>query len=203
VSPSPRSRTQAKRSPASRARKPLRQQTAKGADAPRATPGGPIKIALLHGPNLNLLGTRAPEVYGTLTLNDIEAEMMQRAEARGAELRSAQSNFEGELVALIQLARNWADAIVINPGAYTHTSIAIRDALESVGLPTVEVHLSNIHAREEFRAVSLTAARCIGLISGFGPNSYYLGLDAALAHVEASRRSHGKAGKRQRRTKRR
>ena len=164
---------------------------------------GTIKIALLHGPNLNLLGTRAPDIYATTTLNDIEAEMMTRAEARGAELRSAQSNFEGELVALIQLARNWADAIVINPGAYTHTSIAIRDAIEGVGLPTVEVHLTNIHAREEFRAVSLTAARCIGLISGFGPNSYYLGLDAALSHVEASRRSHGEAGKRQKRTKRR
>jgi 3-dehydroquinate dehydratase-2 len=202
VSPAARSRTAAKRSSASRARKPLRQETAKGADTPRAA-GPSTKIALLHGPNLNLLGTRAPEVYGTLTLNDIEAEMMRRAEARGAELRSAQSNFEGELVALIQLARNWADAIVINPGAYTHTSIAIRDALESVGLPAVEVHLSNIHAREEFRAVSLTAARCIGLISGFGPNSYYLGLDAALAHVEASRRSHGKAGKRQKRSERR
>ena len=168
--------------------------------APRTK--GTIKIALLHGPNLNLLGTRAPEIYGATTLNEIEVEMMARAETRGAELRSAQSNFEGELVALIQLARNWADAIVINPGAYTHTSIAIRDAIEGVGLPTVEVHLSNIHAREEFRAVSLTAARCIGLISGFGPNSYYLGLDAALSHVEASRRSHGKAGKRQR-TKRR
>jgi 3-dehydroquinate dehydratase-2 len=168
--------------------------------APRTR--GKIKVALIHGPNLNLLGTRAPEIYGKTTLNDIEVEMTARAEERGAELRSAQSNFEGELVALIQLARNWADAIVINPGAYTHTSIAIRDAIEAVDLPTVEVHLSNIHAREEFRAVSITAARCIGLISGFGPNSYYLGLDAALSHVEASRRSHGEAGKRQKRTKR-
>lgn len=138
-----------------------------------------------------------------MTLNDIESELMRRAEARGVEVRSAQSNFEGELVALIQLARNWADAIVINPGAYTHTSIAIRDAIEAVGLPTVEVHLSNIHAREEFRAQSITAARCIGQISGFGAQSYYLGLDAALSHVEASRRSHGEAGKRQKRTKRR
>ena len=191
----------APRAKGSRARRPLHQDTPKQQAAPRKA--GTIKVALLHGPNLNLLGTRAPDIYGTATLNDIEAEMMTRAEARGAELRSAQSNFEGELVALIQLARNWADAIVINPGAYTHTSIAIRDAIEAVGLPTVEVHLSNIHAREEFRAQSFTAARCIGQISGFGPQSYYLGLDAALSHVEASRRSHGKAGKRQKRTERR
>ena len=197
---SPARRTKA-RATGSRARKPLHQGTPGKQAAARTK--GTIKIALLHGPNLNLLGTRAPEIYGSLTLNDIEGEMMERAHARGAELRSAQSNFEGELVALIQLARNWADAIVINPGAYTHTSIAIRDAIEAVDLPTVEVHLTNIHAREEFRAASLTAARCIGLISGFGPNSYYLGLDAALSHVEASRRSHGKARKRQKRTQRR
>jgi 3-dehydroquinate dehydratase-2 len=187
------------------ARRPLRQARPTRRPAFR-TPArrGTIKIALLHGPNLNLLGTRAPEIYGSLTLNDIEAEMMRRAEAHGAELRSAQSNFEGELVALIQLARNWADAIIINPGAYTHTSVAIRDAIEAVGLPTVEVHLSNIHAREEFRAHSITAARCIGQISGFGAQSYYLGLDAALSHVEGSRRSYGKAGKRQQnRSKRR
>jgi 3-dehydroquinate dehydratase II len=201
VSAAPRrKRTTASRATGSRARRPLHQDTPKQQVAQRQA--GSIKVALLHGPNLNLLGTRAPEIYGSLTLNEIEAEMMTRASARGAELRSAQSNFEGELVALIQLARNWADAIVINPGAYTHTSIAIRDAIEAVGLPTVEVHLSNIHAREEFRAQSLTAARCIGQISGFGAQSYYLGLDAALSHVEASRRSHGK-GKRQKRTERR
>ena len=188
------------RAAGSRARRPLHQDTPTRQGAARTE--GTIKIALLHGPNLNMLGTRAPDIYGTATLNDIESEMMERAVKRGAELRSAQSNFEGELVALIQLARNWADAIVINPGAYSHTSVAIRDAIEAVGLPAVEVHLTNIHAREEFRAASLTAARCIGLISGFGPNSYYLGLDAALSHVEASRRSHGEAGKRQR-TKRR
>lgn len=158
---------------------------------------GPIRIAVLHGPNLNLLGTREPDIYGTLTLQQIEEELTRRAEAHGVELRSAQTNFEGELVALIQLARNWADAIILNGGAYTHTSYAIRDAIDATGLPTVEVHISNIHAREAFRAHSVTAASCIGVITGFGANSYYLGLDAALSHVEATRRSHGKAGKRQ------
>jgi 3-dehydroquinate dehydratase II len=154
---------------------------------------GPIRISVLHGPNLNLLGTREPHLYGTTTLPEIEAELVRRAAERGAELRSTQTNHEGELVSLIQDARGWADAIVLNGGAYTHTSHAIRDALDAVALPTVEVHLSNIHAREEFRAHSLTAGGCVGVITGFGANSYYLGLDAALAHVEATRRSHGKA----------
>ena len=158
-----------------------------------------IRIQVLHGPNLNLLGTREPEHYGTLTLAEIDAELARRAAARGAELRSAQSNHEGELVELIQRARGWADAIVINPGAYAHTSLAIRDAIEAVAIPTIEVHLSNIHAREEFRAHTITAGKCIGLISGFRAQSYYLGLDAALAHVEASGRSHVQAGKRPRR----
>lgn len=146
------------------------------------------RIQVLHGPNLNLLGTRDPKIYGTTTLAEIEAELARRAAARGAELRSAQSNVEGELVTLIQKARGWADAIVINPGGYTHTSVAIRDAIEAVEIPAIEVHLSNIHAREEFRHTSLVAARCVGQICGFGPQSYYLGLDAALAHVEASGR---------------
>lgn len=182
-------------------RRPLRPGDPKRRSSKVRT--GPIRVAVLHGPNLNLLGTRAPDVYGSTTLADIEAELGRRATARGAELRSAQSNFEGELVALIQLAANWADAIVINPGAYTHTSVAIRDAIEAVALPTVEVHLTNLHAREEFRARSITAARCLGQISGFGAQSYYLGLDAALSHVEATRRSHGQTGKENRRRKRR
>ena len=135
-------------------------------------------------------------------LKFVEAELARRAEARGVELRSAQSNFEGELIALVQLARTWADAIVINAGSYTHTSIGLRDAIEAVEIPTVEVHMSNIHAREAFRAHSYLAAVCIGQISGFGANSYYLGLDAALAHVEGSRRSHGEAGKSKRQQRR-
>jgi 3-dehydroquinate dehydratase II len=162
-----------------------------------------VKVAVLHGPNLNLLGTRDPAIYGTATLAEIDAELVRRGQARGAEVRCAQTNVEGELVDHIQRAKTWADAIVINPGGYTHTSVAIRDALDAVGLPAVEVHLSNLHAREEFRARSLTAARCIGQICGFGAQSYYLGLDAALSHVEATRRSHGEAGKTQGRNKRR
>ena len=149
---------------------------------------GMKRILVLHGPNLNLLGTRDPAVYGTTTLAEIDAELARRAKARGAEVRSAQSNVEGELVTLIQRAKGWADAIVINPGGYTHTSVAIRDAIEAVALPTVEVHLSNLHAREPFRRESITAAKCIGQICGFGAQSYYLGLDAALAHVEATAR---------------
>ncbi|HLL21475.1 MAG TPA: type II 3-dehydroquinate dehydratase [Kofleriaceae bacterium] len=146
------------------------------------------KVLVLHGPNLNLLGTRDPAVYGTTTLAEIDAELERRAKKRDVKVRCVQSNLEGELVEEIQAAREWAHAIVINPGGYTHTSVAIRDAIEAVGLPTVEVHLSNIHAREPFRHTSITAAKCIGQICGFGAQSYYLGLDAALARVEASAR---------------
>ncbi len=155
----------------------------------------PTRVLVLHGPNLNLLGRRDPAQYGTLTLAEINAELLRRATERCVELRCAQSNLEGTLIDLIQGAVGWADAIVINPGSYSHTSIGIRDAIEAVAIPTVEVHLSNIYSREEFRQHSITAARCVGVISGFRSQSYYLGLDAALAHVESSARSHGKAGK--------
>lgn len=156
---------------------------------PSKSPPSGWRIQVLHGPNLNLLGTRDPKIYGTTTLAEIDAELARLAAARGVTLRSAQSNVEGELVTLIQQARGWADALVINPGGYTHTSVAIRDAIEAVELPAIEVHLSNIHAREEFRHTSLVAARCVGQICGFGAQSYYLGLDAALRHVEASGRA--------------
>jgi 3-dehydroquinate dehydratase-2 len=149
-----------------------------------------IRVLVIHGPNLNLLGTRDPAVYGTTTLAEIDAELKSRARARGADVEAVQSNLEGELVDLIQSARGRFDAIVINPGGYTHTSVAIRDAIEAVALPTIEVHLSNLAAREPFRHTSITAARCVGQISGFGAQSYYLGLDAALALVEVSPR-HG------------
>ena len=145
-----------------------------------------LRIQVLHGPNLNLLGTRDVALYGKTTLAEIDAELEKRANWRGAELRIAQSNLEGVLVELIQQAKGWADAIVINPGGYTHTSVAIRDAIEAVQIPTVEVHLSNIQAREPFRHTSITAAKCVGQISGFGAQSYYLGLDAALTRVEAT-----------------
>ena len=158
-------------------------------------PGGPRKVRgpsparrprvlIVHGPNLNLLGTRDPATYGTTTLAEIDADLARRAAARGAEITTVQSNLEGALVDAIQGARGACDAIVINPGGYTHTSVAIRDAIEAVGLPTIEVHLSNLHAREPFRQASITAARCVGQICGFGARSYGLGLDAALDIVE-------------------
>lgn len=154
------------------------------------TAASPPRVIVIHGPNLNLLGTRDPKLYGTTTLDEINDELRARAAARGAQVETVQSNSEGELIDLIQSARGRFDAIVINPGGYTHTSVAIRDAIEAVALPTVEVHLSNLHAREPFRHTSITAARCVGQICGFGAQSYYLGLDAALAIVEVSRR-HG------------
>lgn len=154
-----------------------------------------IRILVLHGPNLNLLGSRDPKVYGTTTLAEIDRELTRRAKERGAIVRCFQTNVEGELVDLIQMAQGTSDAILINPGGYTHTSVAIRDAIEAVELPAIEVHLSNIHAREPFRHESITAAKCVGQISGFGAQSYYLGLDAALARVEATPR-HGKTKRR-------
>jgi len=136
------------------------------------------KILVLHGPNLNLLGQREPDIYGSLTLEELNERLQSFAAARHIELRLVQSNHEGVLVDAIHSALGWADGLVINPAAYTHTSVAIRDAIAATGLPAVEVHLSNIYAREPFRHVSLIAPVCKGQISGFGWRSYVLGLEA-------------------------
>lgn len=138
------------------------------------------KILLINGPNLNLLGTREPHIYGYDTLEDIEGRLKEYAESRGAELRTFHSNHEGEIVDTIQDAAGWADAILMNPGAHSHYSIAIRDAVSGVKLPTVEVHLSNVHAREEFRHHLAIAPVCKGAIVGFGWRSYLLGLIGLL-----------------------
>jgi 3-dehydroquinate dehydratase II len=144
---------------------------------------GPVakRILVLHGPNLNLLGTREPAIYGRTTLRELDRRIQRHAAARGAEAVCRQSNHEGQLIDWIQSAGpEGFRAIVMNPGALTHYSMGLRDAVSSVRVPVVEVHLSNIHAREEFRRHSVIAAVAQGQISGFGPASYLLGLDAAL-----------------------
>lgn len=139
-----------------------------------------MKILILNGPNLNMLGQREPDVYGHTTLADIERFVRERATKLGAEIDFRQSNNEGELVGWIQQARGQFQAIILNAAAYTHTSVALRDAISAAAVPTIEVHLSNIHAREEFRHKSFIAAVCKGQISGFGAQSYLLALEAAV-----------------------
>jgi len=138
-----------------------------------------VKTLFLNGPNLNLLGQRQPEIYGTTTLADIEAATRDHAGDR-TEVEFRQSNLEGELVTWIQEAVDKADAIVLNAAGYTHTSVAIRDAITATTVPVIEIHLTNIHAREEFRHESLLASECVGQICGFGKQSYILGIEAAL-----------------------
>src|SRR5215831_8872614 len=147
-----------------------------------------MKVLFLNGPNLNLLGQREPEVYGRLTLADIEAEVRERAAELKITVDFRQSNLEGELVGWIQQAKGKFDVIVLNAAAYTHTSIALRDAISAVEVPTIEVHLSNIHAREKFRQKSLIAPVCIGQICGFGAKSYLLALEASV-DVKVKKRS--------------
>lgn len=154
-----------------------------------------MRVLVLHGPNLNLLGRREPEVYGSLTLEEVNARIEEHARRLGVEVRFAQSNVEGELVDEIQGALGWADGIVLNPGGYTHTSVAIRDAVAAVGIPTVEVHLSNPAAREDFRHVDLVGGVCRGVIAGFGWRSYTLALEALRGILEEARAARG-AGER-------
>lgn len=140
-------------------------------------------VLVLHGPNLNLLGTREPETYGRVTLQEINRRLQGLATDLHTELRITQSNHEGALVTALHKAREWADGAIINPAAYTHTSVALRDAIAAVELPTVELHLSNVHSREAFRHTSLTAPVCIGQIAGFGWRSYTLALRALVDYL--------------------
>jgi 3-dehydroquinate dehydratase II len=139
-----------------------------------------MRILFLNGPNLNLLGQREPEVYGRLTLGQIEAKIRKHAAKLGVEVDFRQTNLEGELVNWIQQAKGTWDAIILNAAAYTHTSVALRDAITAVQIPTIEIHLSNVYAREAFRHHSMIAAVCRGVISGFGVNSYLLAMEAAV-----------------------
>ena len=140
-----------------------------------------MRVLVLHGPNLNLLGTREPDVYGKMTLAEIDQRLAKVGRELGVEVRTAQSNHEGALIDALQEARTWADGVVFNPGGYTHTSVALRDAISAIGIPVIEVHLSNIYAREEFRRTSLLSAVCKGQIVGLGWRSYEMALRALAA----------------------
>jgi 3-dehydroquinate dehydratase-2 len=145
-----------------------------------------MKILVLHGPNLNLLGQREPQIYGTLTLEEINARLVELGTALGVEVTCRQSNSEGVLIDLLQEARLWAAGVVFNPGGYTHTSVALRDAVAAIGIPVVEVHLSNVYAREEFRQHSLLSAVCKGKVVGFGWQSYALGLRGLVEMLKST-----------------
>lgn len=143
-----------------------------------------MKILVLHGPNLNLLGTREPEIYGSMTLGDINTHLLELGKKFDAELKCSQSNHEGALIDALQDAQTWADGAIFNPGGYTHTSVALRDAIAALKIPVIEVHLSNVYAREEFRHVSLISGVCKGKIIGFGWRSYTLALRALAEMLE-------------------
>ena len=143
-----------------------------------------LNVLVLHGPNLNLLGTREPDVYGTDTLADIDSQLTALAEELKITIRIKQSNSEEILIEALHSAREWANGVLFNPGAFTHTSVALRDAIAAIDIPVVEIHLSNIYARESFRRESLLAPVCVGSISGFGSESYMLGLQALKTHMK-------------------